>query len=311
MASCQAPGNSTNVSHQDKSRSGVGITAHGVASLRSQESAKGPHFALFFDPFAELLGGEIGKSWVKSVGDGLDGGPDRGPDLADWIDGLAVRTRKIDDEVRASIAHGVRQVCVLGAGLDTRPWRLYKNHDGTLPEELSIDDVEWFEVDFPEIFQFKLGKLAEVGAEPLLTKYSAVAADLSVPSLWVARLQAAGFRKQTPTLWLLEGLTGYLTEAELCTLFQTLTSISCPASRILVTFLGTRSDFNIQLHRYKTDEPMKFCEQWGWLGSEACFADIGKHYAKSLSAKLWSSYYFVDAALPLIGKCSVQPVQDC
>ena len=42
-------------SHQDASRSGVGVTAHGVAYMRSLETAKGPEKALIQDPYAQHL----------------------------------------------------------------------------------------------------------------------------------------------------------------------------------------------------------------------------------------------------------------
>lgn len=277
------------VSHQDETRRGVGATAHGVAALRHEESIKGDS-ALFFDPYAELLSGTVGSDWVRSIS-AKDG-------LKEWTDGLAVRTRKIDDDIKAFITMGFSQVCVLGAGLDTRPWRLYKNRDvASVVDESVTAGVNWFEVDFPEIFEFKLGKLAEVSAQSTFPHYSAVSADLSIPSFWLGKLQEAGFTSDAPTIWLLEGLTGYLEDSELASLLATLTSVSHPGSKIIATFLGVSTGVQIKLHRFKTDEPMKYCEQWGWRGTQTLFLDIASEYEKELSRALWGHYYLVNATL--------------
>jgi len=54
--------------------------------------------------------------------------------------GMALRTRFIDDALRRFVASGGRQVVLLGAGLDARPWRLREE----LPQ-----DVRWLAVDHP------------------------------------------------------------------------------------------------------------------------------------------------------------------
>jgi O-methyltransferase involved in polyketide biosynthesis len=95
--------------------------------------------------YAEALAGEIGKKYVE----GKHGTPTK-----TMTDGLAVRTRRIDDELNRNT---LTQICVFGAGLDTRPWRLKKPF-------LVDEPMHYFEVDFPEIFEFKLKILQEMGA---------------------------------------------------------------------------------------------------------------------------------------------------
>ena len=56
------------------------------------------------------------------------------------------------------------QVCVLGAGLDSRAWRLkmsdiFKDATAVRPTSSKIG---YFEIDFPELFNYKLSVLANV-----------------------------------------------------------------------------------------------------------------------------------------------------
>ena len=60
------------------------------------------------------------------------------------------RTRYIDDTVQAALAKGVGQLVILGAGLDTRPYRLP-----------GMAAVKVFEVDLPAVQNDKKKKLAK------------------------------------------------------------------------------------------------------------------------------------------------------
>ncbi len=106
----------------------------------------------------------------------------------------------------------IGQICVLGAGLDCRPWRL--SNDGC---NAPSSKLKYFEVDFPEIFSHKLPILASMDAQTQF-EYISVCADLSLPN-WLDALISAGFDPTKPTLWLLEGLTMYLTESEISAFF--------------------------------------------------------------------------------------------
>jgi methyltransferase (TIGR00027 family) len=173
----------SSVSHKDTSRSGVGVTAHGVSALRHYETTRGAD-ALIRDPFAELLSGEIGSAWVESLEPCKKAG---------MIDGLAVRTRRIDDDIAAVVnVEGGVQVVVLGAGLDSRPWRL---------GEFIKRSTNWFEVDFPEIFDYKL-PIVSVGSTGSI-RHVRVDADLSTPT-WINKLIESGYEVSRPSVWLLE-----------------------------------------------------------------------------------------------------------
>jgi methyltransferase (TIGR00027 family) len=114
----------------------ISDTAYGVAIYRAIESERPD--ALFCDRFARTLAGKRGEHIVQ-----LGGGESAG-----WL--LVVRTCIIDRLILQSIEReGIDTVLNLGAGLDTRPYRL------SLPASL-----RWIEVDLPAILEYKQQQLA-------------------------------------------------------------------------------------------------------------------------------------------------------
>jgi hypothetical protein len=96
-----------NVSHKDPERKAVGVTAHGVASLRGWETDKGEG-SLIFDPYGHLLGGEPGTTWLMRGFDAKELVRD------DFVIGIALRTKRIDELLLEAVNGGCQQVCVLG-----------------------------------------------------------------------------------------------------------------------------------------------------------------------------------------------------
>ena len=64
-----------------------------------------------------------------------------------------------------------------------------------------------YEIDQPQVIEFKSRTLAELGAQPTADR-RAVAIDLRDD--WPAALRAAGFDPDQPSAWSAEGLLGYL-----------------------------------------------------------------------------------------------------
>jgi methyltransferase (TIGR00027 family) len=115
---------------------GVEDTAILVATYRATETARTK--PLIRDPLAATLVGERGPALVRGL---------RAPKTSAWQ--VIVRTAVIDELILAAVAGGVDTVLNLGAGLDTRPYRL------ALPAAL-----RWIEADFPTMIAYKEGKLA-------------------------------------------------------------------------------------------------------------------------------------------------------
>lgn len=185
---------------------GVSETALWTVRMRAQESARPD--ALFDDPLAEeflsaarAAGAPPGTGVLQKV-------------LPDW---LAVRTRFFDDHLLAAARSGCRQVVLLGAGLDTRAYRL-DWPDGT----------HVFEVDLPAVQAFKEKVLA--GRSPDAAGRTTVAADLLGD--WRGAALAAGFDPALPTAWLCEGLLFYLAPEAVESLVGVVSGLSAPGSTL-------------------------------------------------------------------------------
>jgi methyltransferase (TIGR00027 family) len=129
----------------------VSDTALWVADYRAKEG--GRTGAAFNDPLASVLAGERGRRIARSMPRGA---------LVRW--GVVVRTSAIDRLIHEALESGVDAVLNLGAGLDTRPYRM------KLPAQL-----RWIEMDFSNIVQLKNSSLVE--HQPVC-RLERVAADL-------------------------------------------------------------------------------------------------------------------------------------
>ena len=111
------------------------------------------------------------------------------------------RTRLIDDWIEQSGGE-VDQLVLLGAGFDTRAWRLK-----------SLDAVRIYEVDHPDTASVKRRRLQSAGAD--LNKVSFVAVDFEVDD-FDTRLREAGFDATRRTIVVWEGVSQYLTGDAVC-----------------------------------------------------------------------------------------------
>lgn len=115
----------------------VSDTAFMAAAYRAMETDH-PN-SMFHDPLAAKLAGEQGRKIISSL--------PKKAFIGGWT--VVIRTRIIDDFIRAAIADGVDTILNLGAGLDTRPYRM------ELPESL-----RWIEVDYPHVIDLKETRLS-------------------------------------------------------------------------------------------------------------------------------------------------------
>jgi methyltransferase (TIGR00027 family) len=198
--------------------SSVGATATAVAARRAMAS-KGPD-PLIDDPYAEPLVNAVGvDAFIKMMNGEIeltDDDPAFTPRRL--AEGMAVRTRFFDSFFTEAAAAGVRQAVILAAGLDTRAYRL------TWPSGTVV-----FEVDQPQVIEFKTRTLADLGAAPAADRKT-VAVDLRDD--WVGALRDNGFDSGQPTAWIAEGLLGYLPPDAQDRLFDNITALSSAGSRI-------------------------------------------------------------------------------
>lgn len=124
------------------------------------------------------------------------------------------RTRFIDDEVKLELRAGARQLIILGAGFDTRPYRLD-----------NLAKVLVYEVDHPSTSITKQNKMHN-------NHVHFVPVDFNSESL-ESEMNAAGYNSRLRSIFIWEGVTNYLTESAVDT---TLRWCSHAASDSVVIF---------------------------------------------------------------------------
>jgi len=196
------------------------VTAIGVARVRAAETLRPDR--LFADPLAAEFVAASG--WPAAAAD-LDQDEARLPrPRRAMLRSIVVRTRFLDDFLQDAGAAGLRQVVLLGAGLDARAFRLDWPADTRL-----------FELDMTEMLDFKESVLTDVGARPACARI-AVAIDLQDD--FPAALAAAGFDPARPTAWVAEGLLMYLSAERNEELLGRVGALSAPGSRLALTVLS-------------------------------------------------------------------------
>jgi methyltransferase (TIGR00027 family) len=168
------------------------ITAQGIAFARAFESAKPENGRICYDPLARRL---INPAFYILSKLFVNYAERKGPGVLAF---LATRCRYIDDYLQECLAAGIEQLVILGAGLDSRAYRI---------EGLN-DQVQVFEVDHPATQAVKLAKLKQIlGELPAHVTY--VPIDFDVETL--EKLFQYGYQRQKKTLFIWEGVVYYLT----------------------------------------------------------------------------------------------------
>jgi methyltransferase (TIGR00027 family) len=181
--------------------------------------------ALINDPFAEPLVRAVGVDFFTRLVTGELRPEDLDSDsetvgMQRMTDNMAVRTKFFDEFFLTATQAGIRQAVILASGLDSRAYRL------AWPSGTTV-----YEIDQPDVIEFKTKTLAELGAEPT-AKRRTVAMDLRYD--WPSALIEEGFDPHQPTAWSAEGLLGYLPPDSQDRLLDTITELSAPSSRVAV-----------------------------------------------------------------------------
>jgi methyltransferase (TIGR00027 family) len=245
--------------------SSVGVTATMVAAARAMATRE--ERPLIDDPFAEplvravgvdlltrLASGELDPAELNDVfdaGDATDGSAGSTGAMSRMADNMAVRTKFFDEFFLDATKAGIKQVVILASGLDSRAYRL------AWPTQTVV-----YEIDQPQVIEFKTRTLADLGAEPTADR-RVVAVDLR--NDWPTALRTAGFDPSQPTAWSAEGLLGYLPPEAQDRLLDTITALSAPGSRI-----ATESSSNLEPGDLEkmTERMQHISERWRAHGFE-------------------------------------------
>jgi methyltransferase (TIGR00027 family) len=259
----------------------VGATATMVAAQRALAAA-GPE-PLIDDPFAAPLVRAVGIDIYTRLVDGtIPVGEDSDFDPDRMARGMAVRTRFYDQFFLDATQSGIRQAVILASGLDARAYRL------AWPAGTVV-----YEVDLPEVIDFKTSTLSGLGAEPTAERRT-VAVDLRDD--WPAALRAAGFDPQVPSAWTAEGLVVYLPPEAQDDLFDNITALSIAGSRLGSEFVPNTTifadewwrahhdrmselgfdvvDFNELVYHYERSHIIDYLCQRGWQVSARTVAQM-------------------------------------
>ncbi len=190
-------------------------TAIWVAAYRAQEHDRKD--AIVKDPYASLLIGEDGIKLANRT---------QGSRYTAWS--VVIRTFIIDQFIMGLLEKGIDTVLDLGAGLDTRPYRL------NLPSTL-----KWIEVDFPKIIDHKEEKLKDVKPKCILER---VRLDLSIEKTRDDFLKKVSDDSKN-VLILTEGVVPYLTNAD---------------AKSLADALKSFDNFNYWITEYYSPEILEF-----------------------------------------------------
>ncbi len=174
----------------------VSDTALWVAVYRADETKRAD--ALFKDPLAEKLAGHRGREIARKMS---------GAKYTDW--NVVIRTTIIDEYLQSCLIAGADTIINLGAGLDTRPYRM------NLPK-----DLRWVEVDYPHLVEYKKKIL---GTEVPRCRLERVGLDLSDASArQMLFAQLAGESRMAVILT--EGVVPYLSVEQVKELAEELRS---------------------------------------------------------------------------------------
>ncbi|MFL6126635.1 SAM-dependent methyltransferase [Actinophytocola sp.] len=247
---------------------GIGRTALWVAMMRAAEGGRPDR--LFDDRLASAFVAATGLDTTDAM---------RLPPGANEF--LAVRTHFYDQYLLDACAAGLRQVVLLAAGLDSRAFRL------AWPA-----GTRFFELDLPEVFQFKETVLAAHGAVAGCAR-TAVPADLRGD--WPERLRQAGFDPVAPTAWLAEGLLVYLPQADNDRLVGALTARSAPGSRFAFDHMESAASGRAAVRevaelarnmdarfRSSLDDPVAWLAAHGWGAAVDRIPALAESYGRTL-----------------------------
>jgi methyltransferase (TIGR00027 family) len=195
-------------------------SALGVAIFRAIESQKPEAQRICYDPFARAFIPIASYLLVKLFVD--SGLYERlGPGGIEFI---TVRERYIDDYLKTVLSEGLGQVVILGAGFDTRPYRIP-----------GIEKTHVFEIDYPATQETKRKGLKKV-IDPLPEYVTFLPVDFN--SLLLGEcLHSSGYNEHAKTLFIWQGVTYFLEAKSVDSTLEFIATHSGPGSSVIFDYM--------------------------------------------------------------------------
>lgn len=137
------------------------------------------------------------------------------------VDHIALRTEVIDLHLTEALRSGIRQLVILGAGLDMRAWRIGS------PLEVCV-----YELDHPSTQRYKRERVSAL-TPPRDIRYLGVDFERE---RFCERLLDSGFDPTEPSAWIWEGVAMYLPDAAVRKSLDQITEVSRGGSCMMMTY---------------------------------------------------------------------------
>lgn len=229
--------------------------AEGIAMQRFGESAKPEGERICYDPYAvHFISPEIIKFGMEHPEEAKMKVEQMEKLFPGLSSSIMARVRYFDEFVKKSIAEGIEQLVVLGAGYDTRAYRIGE-----------LTDIKVFEVDHPNTQSFKIQKIGDIfGSLPDHVVY--VPVDFEEET-FNQKLFDNGYDSSKKTLFIMEGLVMYIPPKAVAKTLLFIVENSGKGSRVIFDYypesvvdgtckleIGT----NIRNHLIQLEEPLQF-----------------------------------------------------
>jgi methyltransferase (TIGR00027 family) len=256
------------------------MTAQGIALIRALESNKPEDERVAYDPLAV----KFIPGWLWAMGRFFDStgySERRGPGVVGFI---AARERTIDEVLRSALLNGANQGVILGAGYDSRAYRM---------EEMKTARV--FEVDLPATQDMKVARLREI-LPKIPTNVTFVPVDFNTQTL-EDRLLSSGYDPSARTVFVWQGVVYYLQPEAVDATLGFITRFSAPGSTLIFDYAdesylhGGHSEIrNTNRYGRATGEQLKFAIPDG--GLDKFLSDRGFRVAANYRAADMHRMYF-------------------
>jgi methyltransferase (TIGR00027 family) len=178
-----------------RTKQSVGRTALGTATCRLIEQYQPESRRLFTDPVAKEMVGAVIRFLMRFASMRNFTVKQTDASTPGIFGAQICRTRYIDDAVEQALAQGIVQVVILGAGLDTRPYRLR-----------GMEGVRAFEVDLPAVQKDKMKKVQSfLGKLPERVSFIPIDFDTQILEEVFA---GTAFDPSRPAVFVWEGVRG-------------------------------------------------------------------------------------------------------
>ena len=262
-----------------------------IAGLRASETYLPEDERVFSDPYAEYFLTEEMRAGLDDEGK-VRAAISQYEQMMPGVNGAIVaRVRFVDEVLLECIAAGLEQLVIIGAGYDTRAYRL----------EAVKENLKVFEIDHPATQQVKVGTIKEIFGD--LPDHV-----IFVPVVFGAdrldqKMLENGYNPKLKTLFIVEGLLMYIPPPAVDGLLTFVTNASGPGSSLVADYFpasvieGTSPLKEAQVLRQFVEAegaPLQFGIEEGKL--EEFFQARGFDSVKNVTSASCKAQYFKSAS---------------